>query len=98
MQAGLLITKKIKTAIKGISNKKLPIMLLHQKNDKLISIENGKMIYAELKKQGFANVHFVTLTSGSRNDLCDNQAYDALQAFYAKYLLPYDQARYKLVC
>ena len=48
-------------AIKKIKNKKLPILILHSKNDQNIPFEHALMLYLAFKEQGFENVHLSVL-------------------------------------
>lgn len=82
-------------AIKNITNKDLPILLIHAQNDKRVSYQNSLMLYQEFKRQGFRNLHIIILPEGRHSfllqDDCSKDIYlQAVHAFYKKYNLPYN--------
>lgn len=80
--------------IASIKNKALPIILLHQEKDNLVSIENSRLLYKELKKYGFKHVHLIIMKTGNHNDILDYDSYNALQKLYKQYELPFDASRF----
>lgn len=85
-----LNASEIEDTIRNIKNKSLPIILFHQKNDSLVTINHSHKICKLLKRSGFNNVYFVEMISGGHNTIFDRNSYDVLQGFYNKYNLPYD--------
>ena len=78
------VPAKTLASIKDIKNKQLPVILLHQQNDKLVTVEHSHCLFKEFKAQGFKNVSLVIMQSGGHNDLLDKKGYQALQQFYKK--------------
>ncbi|MFA5998622.1 MAG: prolyl oligopeptidase family serine peptidase [Candidatus Babeliales bacterium] len=84
-------------AIKNITNKNLPILLIHSKDDSSVPFEHSLMLYLEFKKQGFTNVHLAAISKGKHSFLLQNKTAQpvylkAVHTFYKKYDLPYDKA------
>ncbi|MCX5923979.1 MAG: prolyl oligopeptidase family serine peptidase [Candidatus Dependentiae bacterium] len=84
-------------AIKNITNKNLPILLLHSKDDSSVPFEHSLMLYLEFKNQGFTNVHLTAIAKGKHSFLLQTPAaksvyLKAVHTFYKKYDLPYDKA------
>lgn len=76
--------------IKSIKDKSLPIVLLHQGSDSLVTVQHSRLLYEELKKQGFSNTKLIIMDSGNHNDLIDQKGYRALQQWLKQQSLPYD--------
>lgn len=78
------VPAKTLASIKSIKNKQLPIILLHQKHDTLVTVMHSHCLFKTFKVHGFKNVSLVIMQSGGHNDLLDNVGYKALQQFYKK--------------
>ncbi len=83
------VPKKTLDSIKQIKNKELQILLLHQKNDKLVTLAHFQCLLKAFKNSGFTNISLVIMQTGGHNDIMDNQTYKRLQQFYKKFNLPY---------
>lgn len=84
------VPNKTLDSIQRIKNKKLPIILFHQKNDKLVTCEHSKLLCKTLKSYGFKNVYLVLMENGGHNHLIDFVGYEVLQSFYKYHNIPYD--------
>jgi predicted esterase len=84
------VPDKTLESMRKIKNKKLPIILFHQKNDKLISCEHSKLLCKAFKSHGFRNVYLVLMDNGGHNHLIDFAGYEILQTFYKHFNMPYD--------
>ncbi|MCX5924401.1 MAG: prolyl oligopeptidase family serine peptidase [Candidatus Dependentiae bacterium] len=90
-------------AIKNIANKNLPILLIHGKSDTVVPYEHSLMLYLEFKKQGFTNVHLVTISQGKhsfllQNEYAKSQYLTAVHSFYKAYGLSHDPTWAKDTC
>jgi len=80
-------------ALEKIENKKLPILLLHSRNDQLFPFaSNGLRLYTAFKKQGFENVHLAIPQGRHPFSLRDDKDFylKAVHRFYKQYGLPYN--------
>lgn len=73
-------------SIKKITNKKLPILLIHSKKDMIVDIEHSRKLYNSLIEEGFTNVHLVETASGKHANLANKLSVQkAVNAFYKRY-------------
>jgi hypothetical protein len=84
-------------AIAKISNKNLPILLLHSKTDTKVPLTHSMQLYLELKTQGFTNVELAILPSGKhsyllQDDTSKDQYLHAVHSFYKKHGMAYDSS------
>ncbi len=82
-------------AIANITNKNLPILLLHSTTDTKVPVQHSYQLYQEFKNQGFVNVELVIFSEGNHSYLLKNETIKplylhAVHSFYKKYNLPYD--------
>ncbi|MBI2344951.1 hypothetical protein HYV10_02660 [Candidatus Dependentiae bacterium] len=84
------VSKNTSKSIRRIKNKSLPIILFHQKHDKLVSYKHSELIANFLKRQGFKEIYLITLKTGAHKDLIDDTGYKILQSFYKHNGLPHD--------
>jgi pimeloyl-ACP methyl ester carboxylesterase len=82
-------------AIAKITNKNLPILLLHSQTDAKVPVEHSYQLYQEFKNQGFVNVELIILPEGAHSFLLQNEKIkplylQAVHTFYKKYNLPHD--------
>ena len=82
-------------AIKNISNKNLPILMLHAHTDQRVAMQNSYKLYQEFKHQGFTNVHLFILPEGKHSFLLQDEKMrpvylKAVHNFYKTYGLPHD--------
>jgi len=79
-------------SIKKISNKNLPILMIHSIEDKIVDVLEARNLYNEFMANGFKNVHFIILKSGKHANLIGKmELQKKIHAFYKKYSLPYDK-------
>lgn len=84
-------------AISKITNKNLPILLLHSQTDAKIPVQHSYQLYQEFIRQGFCNVELIIVPEGNHSFLLQNEKVkplylQAVHHFYKKYNLPYDAA------
>jgi len=79
-------------AIAKISDKKLPILLFHSRQDATIPFVQALELYSTLKKNGFENVHLVVLPGKHVYLLkdCEQEYLTAIHSFYKQYGLVHD--------
>lgn len=79
-------------AVEKITNKKLPVLLLHSREDKTIPFVHALRLYATLKKNGFENVHLVVLPGKHVYLLrdCQQEYLTAVHSFYKHYGLEHN--------
>lgn len=82
------------TSIKKITNKKLPIFIIHSKEDRLIPINHSRRLYKEFIKNGFSNVYLVEIDLGHHAGIIYADPLKTFQitvnSFYKKFNLPYN--------
>ncbi len=84
-------------AIKNITNKNLPILLIHSATDKKVPVHHSLQLYQEFLNRGFTNVALVILPEGNHSYILQNENMkplylQAVHSFYKKYNLPYNSA------
>jgi len=82
--------------ISFIKNKKLPILLIHSKNDILVPYFHSLKLYFEFKSQGFSNVFISIMPYGRhsfllQNNLIKNLYLQSVHSFYKGYGIPYNE-------
>lgn len=82
-------------SIKNISNKNLPIFIIHSKADNIISINHSRRLYLEFLKYGFTNVYLIEAKHATHNEILNNIDYriyqKTLHAFYKKFNIPFNE-------
>ncbi len=74
----------------------IPILIIHTKHDKTISINSSRSLYKALLLSGHANTYLLELASGDHGKLILGPEADlykcVVHAFYKKFNLPYNNA------
>ena len=83
------------TSIKKITNKDLPILLIHSQEDVIVPYSHTLLLYQEFKNQGFTNIHLIPIIKGRHaglllDDDVKNTYLQAVHSFYKQYHLPYN--------
>jgi hypothetical protein len=75
--------------------KNIPIILVHSRQDAVISVNASRRLYVELKQSGHEHVYYFETDSGEHAKILwgnQGEAYQCLvHAVYAKYGLPHDK-------
>ncbi|MDR3646077.1 MAG: lipase family protein [Candidatus Babeliales bacterium] len=82
-------------SISKITNKNLPIFLIHSKQDKLIPINHSRRLYNKFLKNGFTNVYLIETDIGHHAGIIHTDQSKifpkALNSFYHQFNLPYNK-------
>ncbi|MDR3646079.1 MAG: hypothetical protein P4L22_00900 [Candidatus Babeliales bacterium] len=78
-------------SIKKITNKKLPILLIHSQEDSIVGVDHSRKLYESLLQEGFVHVHLLETKTGAHANLPFKlQVQKAVNAFYKRYNLHHD--------
>jgi pimeloyl-ACP methyl ester carboxylesterase len=78
-------------SIKKISNKQLPILLIHSQEDSIVPVEHARVLYNAFTENGFKHVHLIETKKGAHANLAYKIAIQrAVNAFYKRYNIYHD--------
>ena len=90
-QQGITPLKSVQNLWKNV-DKNMVIVFIHSSKDSLISIDDSRHLYKELKKHGFKNLYLIEACDGAHGNVCwgpdKASIFEKLCLIYVKHNLP----------